>query len=133
MSKNTKSILIGLIAIVLGLLLTSASYSGSNELGSYRIFYGAVIYGVYKIIKGIHGNMPKVANTKKQHTKSIEPYIVLGISNTVSNEELNKGYRQIINDYNLAIQNDSKSLDEYKAKLMAYRTILEKRDFTKNL
>lgn len=132
MNKNTKSILIGLIAIVLGLLLTSASYSSTDEIGSYRIFYGAVIYGIYKIIKGIHGNMPKETATKNQQMKIIEPYTVLGIPNTVSNEELNKGYKQIINDYNLAIQNGSTSLEEYKTKLLAYRTILEKRDFTKN-
>lgn len=43
---------IGALILVVGLVLTFGSMFWSDSSGSYSIFYGAILYGLFKVIKG---------------------------------------------------------------------------------
>lgn len=43
---------LGAVILVVGLGLTFASMSSSGSSGGYSVFYGAIIYGLFKMIKG---------------------------------------------------------------------------------
>jgi len=47
----------GLLWTVGGIIATSVSYDSSSSGGSYYIFYGAVIYGIWDILSGLYGWM----------------------------------------------------------------------------
>lgn len=51
-NPHKKSMLVGMIWCVLGIAVTYISYYLASDGGSYSIFYGAVIYGVYEAGKG---------------------------------------------------------------------------------
>ncbi|MFH1968099.1 MAG: zinc ribbon domain-containing protein [bacterium] len=42
----------GVIWVAIGIVITWLSYTFASEGGTYFIFWGLVIYGAYKIIKG---------------------------------------------------------------------------------
>jgi uncharacterized protein YaaW (UPF0174 family) len=43
---------IGAVVFVVGVILTFGSMSSAGSSGSYSVFYGAIIYGLFKMIKG---------------------------------------------------------------------------------
>ena len=43
---------LGAVILVVGLGLTFASMSSSGSSGGYSVFYGAILYGLFKMIKG---------------------------------------------------------------------------------
>lgn len=43
---------LGAVILVVGIGLTFASMSSSGSSGGYSVFYGAIIYGLFKVIKG---------------------------------------------------------------------------------
>lgn len=51
-NPDKKNMLVGMIWCVLGIAITFISYYCAKEGGSYSIFYGAVLYGVYQAGKG---------------------------------------------------------------------------------
>lgn len=44
--------ILGAVILVVGLGLTFASMSSSGSSGGYSVFYGAILYGLFKMIKG---------------------------------------------------------------------------------
>lgn len=51
-NPNKKNMLVGMIWCVLGIAVTFISYYCATEGGSFSIFYGAIIYGIYQAGKG---------------------------------------------------------------------------------
>ena len=49
--------LVGMIWCVLGLALTFISYYYASDGGSFSIFYGSVIYGIYKAVTGLAAHL----------------------------------------------------------------------------
>jgi hypothetical protein len=48
-----KNMIYGLLWAVGGIVATGATYSAASEGGTYVAFYGAVIYGGYRFLKGL--------------------------------------------------------------------------------
>jgi len=48
-----REILIGVICIIVGLIITGVSYNAAEGGGTYYIFWGLIIYGGYRLIKGL--------------------------------------------------------------------------------
>lgn len=51
--KAKKDMLYGALWCIGGLVVTAISYNSASEGGSYRIFWGAVVFGGYQFIKGL--------------------------------------------------------------------------------
>jgi len=47
-------IFIGFVWVVIGVVITWGSYSLASDGGTYFVFWGLIVYGVYKIIKGAY-------------------------------------------------------------------------------
>lgn len=152
-TKGTPSIILGIVALVFGLLLTATSYSGAGDSGSYFIFYGAIIFGIYSIVRGLlstgttkDNNMTAPVGRKPSQTigindqtkenfrtsrrgnindKIYDPYEIIGISITTSDLELKRGYEDLLRDYNLAVENNNPGLEKTELKLFAYKYILK--------
>ncbi len=46
-------IMVGVIVLIIGAVLTWITYEAASEGGTYFVFWGLMIYGGYKIIKGL--------------------------------------------------------------------------------
>ena len=66
-NPNKKSMLVGMIWCVLGLALTFISYYYASDGGSFPIFYGAVIYGIYKAGTGLAAHLRELHATSQRH------------------------------------------------------------------
>lgn len=52
-SQANKDMLYGALWAIGGVVATGATYAAAEEGGSYVAFYGAVIYGGYRFLKGV--------------------------------------------------------------------------------
>jgi hypothetical protein len=46
-------IIVGVIAFIIGAVLTWITYEAASDGGTYFVFWGLMIYGGYKVIKGL--------------------------------------------------------------------------------
>lgn len=53
--KAGKDVGLGILSLVIGLIVTAASYSSASAGGSYVIATGAIIYGIIQMFRGIFG------------------------------------------------------------------------------
>ncbi|MCK5125571.1 MAG: hypothetical protein KAR42_04890 [candidate division Zixibacteria bacterium] len=53
-SRIKKSLLHGVLLLFFGLIVSFVTHSNTSEGGSYRISYGAMIFGVYYLGKGAY-------------------------------------------------------------------------------
>jgi hypothetical protein len=44
--------IVGLVLTIIGGVITWVSYSFASDGGTYYVFWGLIVYGVYKMIKG---------------------------------------------------------------------------------
>lgn len=52
-SSGNGDIAVGVIVLIIGAALTWITYESASEGGTYFVFWGLMIYGGYKILKGI--------------------------------------------------------------------------------
>jgi len=145
-SNGSTSITVVIICLFIGFSLTIYSYNGSDRDSSYIVFYGAIIYGILKIIKGVYINSQddNTKSTKYEYDLSgdekfssnlpsniristSDPYADLSIPNTISDEDLVSSYKSVINEYNIAVNTGAVNIDELRNKIYIYKAIFKQR------
>lgn len=72
-----KKILIGLVFCIAGIIITSLSYYYAESGSKYTILYGAVIYGLFDVIRGTYELLK--AYKEDGDTKNFRNWLMIGI------------------------------------------------------